>query len=45
MPTARLVGIDVEPSEDVAVWRAFLQDLVARGLRNVKLVTAMHTRA
>jgi putative transposase len=35
-----VLGIDVGPSEDVAVWRAFLQDLVARGVRGVKLVTS-----
>ena len=35
-----LLGIDVGPSEDVAVWRALLQDLVARGVRGVKLVTS-----
>lgn len=35
-----VLGIDVGLSEDVALWRAFLQDLVARGLRGVKLVTS-----
>lgn len=35
-----VLGIDVGPSEDVAVWRAFLQDLVARGVRGVKLITS-----
>jgi transposase-like protein len=35
-----VLGIDVGPSEDVALWRAFLQDLVARGVRGVKLVTS-----
>lgn len=35
-----VLGIDVGPSEDVAVWRAFLQGLVARGVRGVKLVTS-----
>jgi len=35
-----VLGIDVGPSEDVAVWRAFLQDLIARGVRGVKLVTS-----
>lgn len=35
-----VLGIDVGPSEDVAVWRAFLQSLVARGVRGVKLVTS-----
>ena len=32
------LGVDVAASEDVALWRAFLQDLVARGVRGVKLV-------
>jgi transposase-like protein len=35
-----VLGVDVGPSEDVAVWRAFLQGLVARGVRGVKLVTS-----
>jgi transposase-like protein len=35
-----VLGIDVGLSEDVALWRAFLQDLVARGVRGVKLVTS-----
>jgi putative transposase len=35
-----VLGIDVGLSEDVELWRAFLQDLVARGLRRVKLVTS-----
>jgi putative transposase len=35
-----VLGIDVGPSEDVAVWRTFLQGLVARGVRGVKLVTS-----
>jgi transposase-like protein len=34
-----VLGIDVGLSEDVALWRAFLQDLVARGVRGIKLVT------
>src|SRR3712207_9163974 len=33
-----LLGVDVGLSEDVVLWRAFLQGLVARGLRGVKLV-------
>jgi putative transposase len=33
-----VLGIDVGLSEDVALWRAFLQDLVARGVHGVKLV-------
>jgi transposase-like protein len=35
-----VLGIDVGLSEDVALWRAFLQDLVARGVRGVQLVTS-----
>jgi transposase-like protein len=35
-----VLGIDVGPSEDVVVWRTFLQGLVARGARGVKLVTS-----
>src|SRR5919199_650910 len=35
-----VLGIDVGPSEDVSVWRTFLQGLVARGVRGVKLVTS-----
>jgi transposase-like protein len=34
------LGIDVGPSEDVAVWRTCLQGLVARGARGVTLVTS-----
>ncbi len=33
-----VVGVDVGLSEDVVLWRAFLQRLVARGLRGVQLV-------
>jgi putative transposase len=33
-----VLGLDVGLSEDVVVWRAFMQGLVARGLRGVKLV-------
>ncbi len=33
-----VLGLDVGLSEDVALWRAFLQGLVARGVRGVKLV-------
>jgi len=33
-----VLGLDVGLSEDVALWRAFMQGLVARGLRGVKLV-------
>ena len=35
-----VLGLDVGLSEDVALWRAFLQDLVARGVRGVRLVTS-----
>ena len=33
-----VLGLEVGASEDVALWRAFLQDLVARGVRGVRLV-------
>jgi putative transposase len=33
-----VLGLDIELAEDVATWRAFLQGLVARGVRGVKLV-------
>ncbi len=33
-----VLGVDIGPSEDAAIWRAFLQGLVARGLRGVRLV-------
>jgi transposase-like protein len=33
-----VLGLDVGLSEDVALWRAFFQSLVARGLRGVQLV-------
>jgi putative transposase len=35
-----VLGIDVGLSEDVALWREFLQGLVARGLRGVQLVVS-----
>jgi putative transposase len=35
-----VLGLDVGLSEDAALWRAFLQDLVARGVRGVRLVTS-----
>lgn len=35
-----VLGIDVGLSEDVALWRAFLQDLVGRGVRGVRLVVS-----
>lgn len=33
-----VLGVSVDRGEDVACWRAFLQDLVARGVRGVQLV-------
>src|SRR5437763_6839885 len=33
-----VLGLDIGLSEDVVVWREFLQGLVARGVRGVKLV-------
>lgn len=33
-----VLGVEVGLSEDVVLWRSFLQGLVARGLRGVKLV-------
>jgi transposase-like protein len=33
-----VLGMDVGLSEDVALWRAFFQDLVGRGLQGVQLV-------
>jgi putative transposase len=35
-----VLGIDVGLSEDVVLWREFLQGLIARGVRGVKLVTS-----
>ena len=35
-----VLGIAVEASEDLDRWRAFLQDLVARGVRGVRLVVS-----
>jgi putative transposase len=35
-----VLGLDIGLSEDVALWRAFLQDLVARGVRGVHLVVS-----
>jgi len=35
-----VLGVDIGPSEDVALWRAFLQGLLARGLRGLRLVTS-----
>jgi len=33
-----VLGVDIGQSEDVVLWRAFLQGLVGRGLRGVRLV-------
>ena len=33
-----VLGLDIGPSEDTPLWRGFLQSLVARGLRGVRLV-------
>src|SRR5215472_14747064 len=35
-----VVGMDVGPAEDLEFWRAFLRQLVSRGLRGVRLVTS-----
>ena len=35
-----VLGLEVVNSEDLEVWRGFLQGLVARGVRGVKLVTS-----
>jgi len=35
-----VLGLAVEASEDLERWRAFLQDLVARGVRGVRLVVS-----
>jgi transposase-like protein len=35
-----VLGVDAGMSEDVVLWREFLQSLLARGLRGVKLVTS-----
>jgi transposase-like protein len=35
-----IVGVDVGPAEDLEFWRAFLRQLVSRGLRGVRLVTS-----
>ena len=35
-----VLGVDVGLSEDTVLWREFLQGLVGRGLRGVKLVTS-----
>jgi len=35
-----VLGVDVGPAEDLEFWRAFLRQLVSRGLRGVRLVTS-----
>ncbi len=35
-----VVGVDVGPAEDLEFWRAFIRQLVSRGLRGVHLVTS-----
>jgi putative transposase len=35
-----VVGVDVGPAEDLEFWRAFLRQLVSRGLSGVRLVTS-----
>jgi transposase-like protein len=35
-----VVGMDVGPAEDLEFWRAFLRQLVSRGLSGVRLVTS-----
>ena len=35
-----VLGLDIGLSEDVALWRAFLQDLVARDVRGIQLVVS-----
>jgi len=35
-----VVGVDVGPAEDLEFWRAFLRQLVSRGLHGVRLVTS-----
>jgi len=35
-----VLGMDVTPSEDLEQWRGFLESLVARGVRGVKLVVS-----
>ncbi len=35
-----VVGVDVGPAEDLEFWRAFIRQLVSRGLRGVRLVTS-----
>ena len=35
-----VVGVDVGPAEDLEFWRAFLRQLISRGLSGVRLVTS-----
>ena len=35
-----VIGVDVGPAEDLEFWRAFLRQLVSRGLKGVQLVTS-----
>src|SRR5256712_13688825 len=35
-----VIGVDVGPAEDLEFWRAFLRQLVTRGLRWVRLGTS-----
>lgn len=35
-----VVGVDVGPAEDLEFWKAFLRQLISRGLRGVRLVTS-----
>jgi len=35
-----VLGVDVGPAEDLEFWRAFLRQLLSRGLRGVRLVTS-----
>ena len=35
-----VVGVDVGPAEDLEFWKAFLRQLVSRGLNGVRLVTS-----
>lgn len=35
-----VVGVDVGPAEDLKFWKAFLRQLVSRGLGGVRLLTS-----
>src|ERR1700716_936139 len=39
-----VVGVDVGPAEDLEFWKAFLRQLVSRGLSGVRLVTSDSSR-